>query len=66
MVFVNQKTRHDHDLADDFADFENLSLKYQTALESDSYKILLDLFDRSQKIYVIANGGLHYVGSHGH
>ena len=53
-----------HSVNDDFADFENIVEKYNHALASSDYIKLLDLFDRSQKIYVIANGGLHYVGSH--
>ena len=47
-----------------FADFENLEQKFQLAIASDEYKKLVDLFDQSKKIYVVANGGLHYVGSH--
>lgn len=53
-----------HLTSDNFADFENITEKYERALRSDDYKLLLDLFDRSQKVYVVANGGLHYVGSH--
>ena len=47
-----------------FADFENLEIKFQTAISSEEYQKLVGLFEKSKKIYVIANGGLHYVGSH--
>lgn len=53
-----------HRAADNFADFENLIDKYTSVLKSDDYKKMLDLFDRCQKVYIVANGGLHYVGSH--
>jgi phosphoheptose isomerase len=47
-----------------FADFENLEQKYQAAIQSSEYQQLVKLVDHSKKIYVVANGGLHYVGSH--
>ena len=43
-----------HSLNDNFADFENISEKYDVAIKSDEYKKMLDLFDRSQKVYVVA------------
>ena len=46
------------------ADFENIYEKYSVAISSAEYFSLLDLFAASKKVYVIANGGLHYVGSH--
>ena len=64
MTLLTTVQEDTHSFSDDFADFENISSKYQSAIASDDYKKMLDLFDRSQKIYVIANGGLHYVGSH--
>ena len=63
-LLSQQSTEEMHSLEDNFADFENIAEKYDKALKSDDYKKMLDLFDRSQKIYVVANGGLHYVGSH--
>ncbi len=44
--------------------FENLEQKFNDAVTSDSYKYLIELFKRHQDIYVIGNGGLHYVASH--
>jgi phosphoheptose isomerase len=46
------------------ADFEDLEHKYQTAIHSPEYQQLIKLVGNSRKIYVVANGGLHYVGSH--
>ena len=46
------------------ADFENLEEKYKSAINSDSFGELVDLIVKCKKIYIIGNGGLHYVGSH--
>lgn len=45
-------------------DFESLESKFKTAVCSDEFSLLIDLFKRNKNIYVIANGGLHYVASH--
>ena len=41
-----------------FADFENLELKFNDAISSNEYAKLVELFDQSKKIYVVANGML--------
>ena len=46
------------------ADFENLEEKYKLAINSDSFGELAKLIIECNKIYIIGNGGLHYVGSH--
>ena len=48
----------------DFADFEDIESKFKKCLSTDVYKQLCDLIVSSNKIYVIGNGGLHFVGSH--
>ena len=45
-------------------DFENIQLKFKNAINSDKYKELVELFSTTNKVYIIGNGGLHYVGSH--
>ena len=47
-----------------FADFENIELKFNEAIKTDIYYDLCKLIKSSKKIYVIGNGGLHFVGSH--
>ena len=44
--------------------FESLEAKFQSAVTSPEYKQLIDYCSKHQNIYVIANGGLHYVASH--
>ncbi len=44
--------------------FENLEAKFIEAVNSSSYKKLVDLCNKHSQIYVVANGGLHYVASH--
>jgi len=44
--------------------FENLEEKFTTAVSSEKYKTLVSLCKKHSEIYVIANGGLHYVASH--
>jgi len=51
-------------LHQDNADFEDLEKKYQSVIQSPEYQQLIKLVGNSKKIYVVANGGLHYVGSH--
>jgi D-sedoheptulose 7-phosphate isomerase len=45
-------------------DFENLQSKFEEAVTSSEFQLLIDLFEKNEQIYVIANGGLHYVASH--
>lgn len=59
-----KKTGLEFGLQQEYADFENLEQKYQAAIHSPEYQDLIKLVDHSKKIYVVANGGLHYVASH--
>ena len=45
-------------------DFENVESRFNKAVSSSQYDILLNKIAKAKKIYVVANGGLHYVGSH--
>ena len=45
-------------------DFENIESKFQNVVTSNNYNILVNLLLKHSNIYVIANGGLHYVASH--
>jgi len=44
--------------------FENIEEKCDRAANSDEYSILIDKVSRAKKIFLIGNGGLHYVASH--
>lgn len=44
--------------------FERVESKFNDAVNSEDYKILTSLLNKHKNIYVIANGGLHYVASH--
>ena len=46
------------------ADFENIEQKVSQCINSDQYRNLLRLISRHDNIYVLGNGGLHYVASH--
>tara|TARA_Y100000592_G_scaffold99477_2_gene175677 strand:- start:5300 stop:5905 length:606 start_codon:yes stop_codon:yes gene_type:complete len=45
-------------------DFENIEEKCNKASESDEYATLVRKVNRAKKIFLIGNGGLHYVASH--
>ena len=45
-------------------DFENIEEKCEKAVESQSYKSLVEKINKAKRIYLIGNGGLHYVASH--
>ena len=45
-------------------DFENIQEKCNVASSSDEYAILVKKVQQAKKIFVIGNGGLHYVASH--
>ena len=45
-------------------DFENIEDKCTTAVNSEQYQILVDKINKSKKIYMIGNGGLHFVAGH--
>ena len=44
--------------------FENIEEKFSKAVQSDNYRNLVRLLEKHSQIYVIGNGGLHYVASH--
>ena len=44
--------------------FENIEKKFEDVVLSSQYNELISLFKKHDEIYVIANGGLHYVASH--
>lgn len=46
------------------ADFEAIGTKYNELITSDEFSELVELISSCKKIYIIGNGGLHYVGSH--
>jgi len=45
-------------------DFENIEDKCMVAASSDDYTTLVDKVNKAKKIFLIGNGGLHYVASH--
>ena len=45
-------------------DFENIEQKLETALDSKEFKYLEEKVNKAARIYIIGNGGLHYVASH--
>ena len=45
-------------------DFENIEDKIRTAAASDDYQKLIKKVNKAKKIFLIGNGGLHYVASH--
>lgn len=44
--------------------FEELEKKYFKIVTSNDFASLIELFKKHKDIYVIGNGGLHYVASH--
>ena len=46
-------------------DFENIEEKFKHVVESDSWKVLVSKFRKSNRIYLIGNGGLHFTAAHG-
>jgi len=45
-------------------DFENIQQRCEDVVASPSYAILADKVRKATKIFVLGNGGLHYVASH--
>lgn len=45
-------------------DFENIENKIQEVVQSEAYAELVDSIRNAKKIFLIGNGGLHYVASH--
>jgi len=46
-------------------DFENIEEKFKLAVDSKSWKALSADFIKSNRIYLIGNGGLHFTAAHG-
>lgn len=44
--------------------FENIENKFESAIKNKSYEDLVNKILKAKRIYVIGNGGLHYVASH--
>ena len=45
-------------------DFENVQSRIEDICQSSDYFELIELTKLASDIYIIGNGGLHYVGSH--
>ena len=45
-------------------DFENIEEKCKTAATSADYEKLIDKFKKAKKVFLIGNGGLHFVSCH--
>ena len=44
--------------------FENIEQRCQDVVDSDQYKLLANKVNSAKKIFLLGNGGLHYVASH--
>jgi D-sedoheptulose 7-phosphate isomerase len=47
-----------------FIDFENIEEKCREIVNSDDYQTLVDKVRKAKKIYLLGNGGLHFVAGH--
>jgi len=45
-------------------DFENIENKLASSIDSDEYKNLVDKIKKVDRIYLLGNGGLHFVAGH--
>ena len=45
-------------------DFENIEEKCKAAASSEAYEKLISKFEKAKKIFLIGNGGLHFVSCH--
>jgi len=45
-------------------DFENIQKKCENAAATKEYQILVDKVNKAKKIYLVGNGGLHFVACH--
>tara|TARA_R110000824_G_scaffold187686_3_gene368949 strand:+ start:88 stop:675 length:588 start_codon:yes stop_codon:yes gene_type:complete len=45
-------------------DFENIEDRLRTAIDSETYAKLVEKTNKAKRIYLIGNGGLHFVASH--
>lgn len=48
-----------------FADFENDHIKFEKSIKSDDYFRLLKKIEKNRKIFILGNGGLMDISSHG-
>ncbi len=44
--------------------FENIEQRCRDAVDSDQYRLLANKVNAAKKIFLLGNGGLHYVASH--
>ena len=44
--------------------FENIEKKFENAVRSEDYSKLVEKVKKAERVYVIGNGGLHFVASH--
>ena len=44
--------------------FENIEQRCRDIIDSDDYRTLVDKVNKAKKIFLLGNGGLHYVASH--
>ncbi len=45
-------------------DFENIEQRCIDAIDSDEYKTLASKLNKAKKVFLLGNGGLHFVASH--
>ena len=45
-------------------DFENIEEKCKSAADSSDYNLLIDKFRNAKKVFLVGNGGLHFVSCH--
>ena len=46
-------------------EIENIEEKFKNSIETKEWKDLVNKFLKSKKVYLIANGGLHFTAAHG-
>ena len=45
-------------------DFENIEERCSKVIDSKEYELLVNKIEKAKKVFLIGNGGLHYVASH--
>jgi len=45
-------------------DFENIEQRCVDAIDSDEYRMLASKINKAKKVFLLGNGGLHFVASH--
>ena len=45
-------------------DFENIEQRCIDAIDSDEYRTLASKLNKAKKVFLLGNGGLHFVASH--